>query len=121
MIGKKAGSSTPDQWPASLDALAAASEHHKVLLENDQVRVLDTRIGPGERTPVHTHSWPSVYYVLGCSRTMGARPEKGTALWAAPLGPHSAENVGNGELRVIAVELKSLRTASPLGNGLSVG
>jgi len=136
MIGKKAGSSTPDQWPASLDALAAASEHHKVLLENDQVRVLDTRIGPGERTPVHTHSWPSVYYVLGWSdfirydadgrvmlgsRTMGSRPEKGTALWAAPLGPHSAENVGNGELRVIAVELKSLRTASPLGNGLSVG
>ena len=29
-----------------LDAMAAAPDHHKVLLENDKVRVLDTRLGP---------------------------------------------------------------------------
>ena len=49
---------------ADLDALAAAPDHHEVLLENDQVRVLDTRIAPGEATPVHTHRWPSVLHVL---------------------------------------------------------
>ncbi len=55
MIGETAGNSAHEQWPESLDATTAAPNHHEVLLENDRVRVLDTRIGPGERTPVHTH------------------------------------------------------------------
>lgn len=70
--------------------------------------MLDTRIGPGEKTPVHTHPWPSVLYILAWSdfvrrdahgnllvdsRTLAARPVKGGTLWSAPLGPHSAVNV----------------------------
>lgn len=121
-MDEKVGRNAPDQWPVSLDAMTAAAQNHKILLENDQVRVLDTRIPPGQSTPVHTHAWPSVFYVLSWSdfircdadgnvlldsRTLAARPEKGAALWAAPLGPHSARNIGNEELRVIAVEIKS--------------
>jgi mannose-6-phosphate isomerase-like protein (cupin superfamily) len=124
MINDNVGSSTLGEWPESLDALTAAPDHHAVLLENDRVRVLDTRIGPGQRTSVHTHAWPSVLYVLGWSdfirfdgdanmvldsRTLASRPEKGTALWSPILGPHFVRNVGNEELRVIAVELKSPR------------
>lgn len=104
--------------------MVAAPAHHEVLLENEHVRVLDTKLGPGESTPVHTHPWPSVLYVLSWSafvrhdcegnvlvdsREWSSTPEKGTTLWAAPLGPHSAKNVGTGELRVIAVELKTER------------
>jgi hypothetical protein len=48
----------------ALDAMAVAADHHAVLLENEQVRVLDTRLGPGERTAVHTHEWPAALYVL---------------------------------------------------------
>jgi hypothetical protein len=42
----------PDPWPHpdSLDALVAAPKHHTLLLENEQVRVLDTRIEPGDST-----------------------------------------------------------------------
>lgn len=47
--------------------------------------------------------------VLLDSRDWPSAPEKGTTLWAGPLGPHSARNVGTGELRVIAVELKTGR------------
>lgn len=119
-------SMTGNQWPASLDAMVAAPSHHEVLLENEHVRVLDTKLGPGESTHVHTHPWPSVLYVLSWSafvrydregnvlldsRDWPSAPEKGTTLWAAPLGPHSARNVGTGELRVIAVELKTGRMA----------
>jgi quercetin dioxygenase-like cupin family protein len=43
----------------ALDAMTAAPHHHEVLLENDHVRVLDTRLPPGKRTPVHTHCWPA--------------------------------------------------------------
>lgn len=116
-----------DSWPAALDAMAAAPDHHRVLLENDQVRVLDTRIGPGETTPVHTHCWPAVLYIqswsdfvrsdedgnlLLDSRTLESKPSTGMVLWSAPLGPHTACNVGDGALHVIAVEVKRRPTGS---------
>jgi hypothetical protein len=112
---------TPGPWPANLDALAAAPDQHTVLLENDAVRVLDTRLRAGDRTPVHTHQWPSVLYVLSWSdfvrcdatgdvlidsRTFSVKPVDGATLWSDALPPHSAQNVGSRELRVIAVELK---------------
>jgi hypothetical protein len=116
--------SSASQNPAShpLDAMAKAPRHHEVLLENDKVRVLDTRLSPGDRTPVHAHEWPAALYVLSWSdfvrydpdgnilvdsRTMDTKPEIGTALWAGPIGPHYVQNVGRTELRIIAVETKS--------------
>ena len=104
----------------ALDAMAVAADHHEILLENERVRVLDTRLGPGERTAVHTHEWPAALYVLGWSdfvrmdgdgnvlvdsRTREA-PAPGQALWLPPLEPHCVENVGQGVLHIIAVELK---------------
>ncbi len=47
-------------WSDSLDAVVAAPEQHRVIFENERVRVLDTRIKPGERVPVHAHPWSSV-------------------------------------------------------------
>lgn len=104
-----------------LDAMTASPEHHGLLLENEQVRVLDTRISPGERTAVHTHAWPAALYVLSWSdfvrydpdgevlldsRTMTSKPKTGDSLWASPLPAHSVHNVGDAELRVLAVEIK---------------
>lgn len=104
-----------------IDAMCVAPEHHSVLVENEKVRVLDTRVAPGDRTAVHAHQWPAALYVL-CwsdfvrrdpdgnvlldSRRMADRPAVGSALWGPPLGPHSVENVGECDLHVIAVELK---------------
>jgi hypothetical protein len=127
MSGENPGSD-PGQWPAGLDAVTAARDHHAVLLENESVRVLDTRLQPGERTPVHTHRWPSVLYVeswsdfvrydavgqvLVDSRAYATKPVEGAAIWSGPLPPHSAQNVGDRELRVIAIELKGLRPGTP--------
>jgi quercetin dioxygenase-like cupin family protein len=104
-----------------LDAMLAAPDHHEILLENDKVRVLDTRLKPGERTPIHTHASSAALYVLSWSdflrrdangniivdsRSWDRRPANGEALWLPPLPPHSVENVGTEELRLIAVELK---------------
>jgi len=101
--------------PHPLDAIRVAPDHHEIPFENDQVRVLDTRPGPGERTPVDTHQWPAVLYirydpagnVLVDSKTMTEKPAVGTSLWSAPLIPHYVHNIGELELRVIAVELKA--------------
>ncbi len=104
----------------SLDAVNAAPQFHRVLLENETVRVLDTIVQPGETVPLHTHCWPAVLYIISwsdCVRrneqgvvTMDSRntprPAVGTALWSGSLPAHTLENVGDNELRVIAVEQK---------------
>lgn len=105
-----------------LDALSASPAHHKLLLENAQVRVLETIIKPGETTALHTHQWPAVHTVLGWSdfvrrddhgtitldtRELPVRGRAGQATWSGPLGPHTLENVGPVPLHVISVEVKA--------------
>lgn len=99
---------------------------HTLLFENDAVRVLDTCITPRERTPVHTHRWPSVLYILSWSafvrrdasgvvaldsRTVPQLASPPPVLCTAPLAAHSLENVGAADLRVVSVELKRYRLA----------
>jgi len=75
------------------DALLKAPDHHAPLIENNAVRVLDTKVRPGERTPVHAHEWPAALYVLSWSdfvrydpngavlvdsRTMSSKPAPGS-------------------------------------------
>jgi len=107
-------------WPAGLDAVIAAPNHHTVLLENEHVRVLDTRIEPGELTPLHTHRWPSVYYVVSWADFI-RRDGEGNVLvdtrqkpkgpvpkviWSEPLPPHTLENAGTVAIHVVSVEIK---------------
>ena len=108
-------------WPEELDALVAAPAHHSLLLENERVRVLETLIPPGETTAVHTHRWPNVQHVLSstafirrdgvgqCCSTRAQTADTRTPTrhtGPQPLPPHSIENVGERDLRVIMVELK---------------
>jgi mannose-6-phosphate isomerase-like protein (cupin superfamily) len=103
-------------WPDELDALVASTAHHWLLLENDSARVLETVIPPGETTEVHTHRWPNVQFVVSGSHLIKRDPdgavlsesgvEDAETLWSGPIPPHTVENVGPGELRVIVVELK---------------
>ena len=109
------------EWPHELDALVAAPGNHKLLFENETVRVLDTTVLPGETTPVHTHKYPASLYieswsdfirydekgnVLLDSRTLDRSPKPGDVLWSSPLEPHSLKNTGNTEIKVIAFEIK---------------
>jgi hypothetical protein len=111
-------------WPDELDALVAAPENHHVLLENDQVRVIQTQVPVGATTPVHTHRWASVEHVLSTTdfirrngdgdvvfdtRAAHGRPAPMEVLWSGPRPPHSIENVGDAELQVLMVELKDQR------------
>jgi hypothetical protein len=110
-------------WPDSFDALSAAPQHHTLLLENNYVRVLETRIPVGDVVPVHSHRWPSVLYVFSWSdfirrdatgtvlvdSRLGMESESPpTVVWSAALPPHSLENVGSTEIWLISVELKQV-------------
>ncbi|MFO0835651.1 MAG: cupin domain-containing protein [Phycisphaerales bacterium] len=112
---------------ARLDAVAAAPGFHTPLLENDAVRVLDTRIEPGQIVPLHTHRWPAAYYILSVgdfvrrdehgrvtldtrATPTGLRP--GTAVWSPALGPHTLENVGATTIHVVSIEVKDTPATS---------
>lgn len=45
-------------WTPENDALAAAPQHHKLLFENDEVRVLEVSVPPGVREPLHATVTP---------------------------------------------------------------
>lgn len=109
----------PWPWPDELDALVAAPDHHTLILENEQMRLLDTRIPVGETVPVHTHRWPGVYYTLQFSHFVRRDGEghelfdsrqltepMGQAAYLENLPPHSVENVGDQEIHLVSVELK---------------
>jgi hypothetical protein len=105
-------------WRPELDATVAAPENHRVLLENDEVRVLEVTVGPGTRERLHVHRYPAVIYVEssphlvehlqdGSVRDLGPRP-KG-ARWLPVSQGHFMENVDSFPLRAIRVELKKAR------------
>ena len=54
----------PANWPKSQDAVVSGKRNHKVLLENESVRVLEVSVLPGEMEALHHHKWPSVLYFM---------------------------------------------------------
>jgi hypothetical protein len=104
-----------------LDAVHAAPDHHKVLFEDDRVRVLETILRPGEETAVHTHVWSGVLYIISWSdferydadrnvvmdsARLASTPLPGTAIPSAPFPAHSLKNVGTTNIHVILTEFK---------------
>jgi quercetin dioxygenase-like cupin family protein len=93
--------------------VAGGAEAHKVLLDNDQVRVLDVRIPPGQKIAMHSHPANVVYYVTDY-KLKGTSPDGKTAIregkagTALSFGPttHAVENVGDTEVHLVQVEMK---------------
>jgi hypothetical protein len=102
-----------------LDGVIAAPDHHRVLFENDVVRVLETTIRPGDRTPVHNHLAPTASYIVSGSHLLRRDPDGNVLLdtrsdpdfvlprvmFSPGLAAHSLENPGPDDLVVIGVEL----------------
>jgi hypothetical protein len=110
------------QWPNELDALHADPGHHKLLFENDRVRVLDTLILPGDITELHTHCFPAALYIISWSdfirydeqgnillnsSSLPIIPSPCSSMWTTALGAHRLRNIGTAPLHIISTELKS--------------
>lgn len=122
-----AASSAPSESNASaksnssLDAVVAAPNNHKIVLENDRVRVLEVTVQPGEKEPLHEHRWASVLYVQAKDKIRDynadgkviydtendPNPKKAPyTVWMEPQKAHAIENLSEQPLRLIRVELK---------------
>jgi hypothetical protein len=107
------------------DPTVTDPDKYRVVFENDQVRVLEYRDLPGDRTSPHEHP-DSVMYTLSSFRRRLHRADErldveltaGTTGWL-PAQRHSGENIGDTETHAIFVELKAgsagTGTADPLG------
>src|SRR5205814_3366047 len=83
--------------PDAQDALIAAPANHKVVLENDRVRVLEATVPAHTKEPAHTHVWPGV--LIGYS--------DGKVSWSEA-GPRKVNDNNTGEaIHEIRVELKT--------------
>jgi hypothetical protein len=60
-MNDQVANSDPSTWDPALDAVAAAPKHHRVLFENDSLRVLEVTLEHEDEEPVHHHRWPSVF------------------------------------------------------------
>jgi quercetin dioxygenase-like cupin family protein len=97
----------------SRDAVEAAPEVYKVLVENDRVRVLEVTGVPGIISPMHGHP-DSVMYAVNAAEILVTEADgesqrievpAGATLWT-PATEHSVESVGRETVRFIRVELK---------------
>ena len=95
------------------DAVKVAPDSYKVVLENDQVRVLEVRIKQGAKSEMHSHP-RSVAIVMNDQRLKFTFPngksesadlKRGQAVWLDGIS-HSVENTGTENAGGVIVELK---------------
>jgi hypothetical protein len=61
----------PSTWDHALDAVIAAPKYHKVLFENERMRLLEVTLEANDEEPVHHHRCPTV---VGLQQFRGAPP-----------------------------------------------
>ena len=96
-----------------IDATDVDPKHYKVEFENDYVRVIRIKYGPGEKSVMHDHSDGVVVFLndqeakfnFPNGETVNASSKAGQVMWA-PSVKHLPENIGNETLELIQVEIK---------------
>ena len=105
-----------ENWAPERDAVAAAPDHHRVLFEDDDLRVLLVELQPGDEEPLHHHRWSSVFVFDKTSRIRVSDAEGSAIEVALPPAPavklyapqqmHKVANIDDVPLRGIRVEFK---------------
>jgi len=95
------------------DAVEADPAHYSVEFENDRVRIIRIKYGPGEKSVMHTHG-PNVAVFLTDSTVRMNVPDGTHQDVSSKVGAtqwtdgeeHLPENLGDGPIEVVLVELK---------------
>jgi quercetin dioxygenase-like cupin family protein len=95
------------------DLAVTAGKNAKVLLDNDQVRVIEVQLAPGEKTGMHSHPRNLVYFLTdGSSKqsqpdgtSKDVTRKAGEVLWSEPV-THDTVNMGKAKMKALVIELK---------------
>jgi quercetin dioxygenase-like cupin family protein len=97
-----------------MDPVKLDPKHYKVELENDQVRVVRVKFGPGEGAPLHEHQLNRVVVFLtdqniritgAAGDAFTATNKAGAVTWGLPI-KHSEANLDKTPFESIMVEIK---------------
>ena len=95
------------------DPVKVAPKAFKVLLENDRLRVLEVRVNPGRKLPMHSHPAYLVYALtphkvrvtFPDGKTKEVKIKAGEVLWSEGMS-HAVDNIGTTEASVLNIEFK---------------
>ena len=95
------------------DAVKADPKHYTVEFENDKVRIIRVKYGPGEKSVMHTHGPNVAVFLTNSTNRMtladGTSSESTTKIGGTSWSDaeeHLPENLSDSPLEVILVELK---------------
>ena len=110
-------------WAVEHDAVPAAPRFHKVVYENESLRILEVTVLPGERETTHHHRWPSVMVVdsrpkyinydkngreIPAAVQTTSVPEMPIMVRLPAQAEHSIQNLGSTPFHAIRIEYKRL-------------
>jgi len=95
------------------DIVKISPDVHRVIFENDIIRLLEVTVKPGASVPMHTNP-ENINYILQGGTLRLINPDgsavevelEETQVIPAPVGRHAVENVGQTEVRTLCIELK---------------
>ena len=115
MLPSPASTAQPPATTGPVDALTAAPENFKLLLENERVRVLQYTLLPGARDHWHTHP-PRVGHVLSGAKIRVTHADgshedydekTGDTYWGDFSPLHDTQNIGTTPYVAVLVEVKA--------------
>jgi quercetin dioxygenase-like cupin family protein len=103
---------TGKKAPAGADPSKVAGNAYKVVLENDQVRLLEVRAKPGTKIPMHAHPACVAYavtdmkaeFVDDAGKAQQVDEKAGETIWREP-ETHTV-TIQSADTRVLVIELK---------------
>ena len=95
------------------DGVAADPEHYTVEFENDKIRIIRIKYGPGEKSVMHTHgpnaavflTSNAVRFTLPDGTSVDTTSEAGATQWSDS-EEHLPENLSDETLELVLIELK---------------
>lgn len=107
------------------DPVTVDPAHHKVELDNADVRVLRITFAPGDKAPVHQHPSSVAVFLSGGTNRLTVpgqapteTPQKRGDVVLVAAGKHSVENIGTTRTEVVLVELKKPGSLAYKGKSL---
>ena len=92
--------------PDARDAAAVAPDTHKVLIDNDTIRILDVSLPAGSKEPAHSRAWPAI--LIQDTPRPGAPPQVRNfeSRWQEAHAPDQVAVSGKTPVHYLEIDLK---------------
>ena len=107
----------------SPDMVKVAPKNCRILFENDQIRIVEVKLKPGEKLPMHSHNWPPL---SGARRkrvpaaNLALRLAGGLFIWCPPVPAKVQEITPGQEPKVIEIQAGKARPCIATYRGWSL-